>query len=155
MSEDGLVITVFGKWWMINLMYHWIKDTEIVFLKASHVCLFIVVFFISTVGYYFNTCHTSMMVNGLNWAKTNGAKMNKQYFFHFFFNILVLSLQPFAHLHHHRYTFSPLCKCLTNRDHRLTLSISSPFYILCKNKPKHTCLKSQKNNNAAANERER
>lgn len=39
-------------------------------------CLFIVAFFISTVGYYFATCHTSMMVNGVNGAKVNGAKMD-------------------------------------------------------------------------------
>ena len=38
-------------------------------------CLFIVVFFIATVGYYFATCHTSMMVNGVNGAKVNGEKM--------------------------------------------------------------------------------
>jgi len=44
--------------------------------KNNHVCLFIVVFFISTVGYYFNTCHTSMMVNEVNWAKANEAKMD-------------------------------------------------------------------------------
>jgi len=37
--------------------------------------LFIVVFFIATVGYYFATCHTSMMVNGVNGAKVNGEKM--------------------------------------------------------------------------------
>jgi len=50
------------------------KRYEIVFLNVI-TCVFVFCcFFISTVGYYFNTCHTSMMVNGAN---ANGAKMDQ------------------------------------------------------------------------------
>jgi len=40
------------------------------------VLLPIFLFLISTIGYFFDTCHTSMKVNGVNGASLNGAKMD-------------------------------------------------------------------------------